>query len=301
MFELPKLYLDLQAQAHAQFQHRNYAEAEQLVRRMVALVPYDSGCQYNLACVLAREGKADEALRALEKAMDLGFRDLKHIEQDENLAALRSREDFSRVLARALTARADPRATWKPPVEPAVVDDGVARVTEANTWWDPRFGIFRSVFKFADRPSGSIATGFGEAGELLRRWDAEQTAAGNHGDLYDNHDGGHAAMDYGTFGQLSRIEFGEEVKRLHLDYGLQSHFIYAAPTLGNSSTAVTGGAMWRSLPRYAFILPHGRSSSTSSTRAMSSTSIPSIAITSRATTAPTAGGTATCSRQTPLT
>jgi len=44
---------------------------------------------YNLACAAARSGSRKRALEALEKAIDLGFRDLAHISGDEDLESLR--------------------------------------------------------------------------------------------------------------------------------------------------------------------------------------------------------------------
>ena len=42
-----------------------------------------------------------------------------------------------------------------------------------------------------------------------------------------------------------------------LDYGLADRLLFPAPTLGNSSTAITAGALWRSLPRAAMTRPDG--------------------------------------------
>ena len=42
-----------------------------------------------------------------------------------------------------------------------------------------------------------------------------------------------------------------EAQAAELDYGLQDKLLFDRPTIGNSSTAVTGGVLWRSLPRLA--------------------------------------------------
>ena len=42
-----------------------------------------------------------------------------------------------------------------------------------------------------------------------------------------------------------------------LDYGLNDRLLFDRPTFGNSSTAITGGALWRSLPRLAMTRPDG--------------------------------------------
>ena len=47
------------------------------------------------------------------------------------------------------------------------------------------------------------------------------------------------------------------MKRRNLHNGLQSQLIYNAIVLGNSSTALTQGPLWRSQPRHALTLPGG--------------------------------------------
>jgi hypothetical protein len=44
---------------------------------------------YNLACSYALTGQKDEALGALREALELGYRDLEHIRQDQDLEILR--------------------------------------------------------------------------------------------------------------------------------------------------------------------------------------------------------------------
>jgi hypothetical protein len=64
-------------------------------------------------------------------------------------------------------------------------------------------------------------------------------------------------MDLAAFPQLSRIEYGEAATALGLANGLQLRIFYNAVVLGNSSTALTGGFQWRSLPRQAYTIPGG--------------------------------------------
>jgi hypothetical protein len=55
--------------------------------------------RYNLACALALEGNADRAMEQLSIAVAHGYVNFDHMGKDEDLAALRGREDF-RVLSR---------------------------------------------------------------------------------------------------------------------------------------------------------------------------------------------------------
>ena len=53
---------------------------------------------YNLACLDAREGKADAAFRELDRAVAAGFDDETTLAKDPDLASLRGRPEFARVL-----------------------------------------------------------------------------------------------------------------------------------------------------------------------------------------------------------
>ncbi len=265
VFDLPKIqirYVQLQAAIAQLFQAGNYADGEKACAQVIALIPHEPNGHYNLACALARQGKKDEAFQSLAKAVELGFNDAKHIEDDADLEKLRGDERFAKLVEQAKTAKPAPNP-WQWKVTPGLVKDGEALVTEENTAWDPRLGVFRSFFKFpaddedaaAESKLTPVIKGHGEIGKLLLKWQAEGTAAGNRGDLYDNHDGDHSNMDYGQFPQLTRIEFSDAVKQRRLQSGLQNLFLYNAVTLGNSSTALTGGPFWRSQPRLAYTDP----------------------------------------------
>jgi hypothetical protein len=260
VFDLPRLQAKralLEADIAALFQRGDYAEAEQRCRDAVELIPHDANGYYNLACALARQSKTDEALTSLEKAVELGFNDVAHLKTDEDLAGLRDQERFQKVIERAATAKPDPQRGWRYHVEPAPIENGVATVDEKNTAWDPRLGVFRSFFQLDTAPPASepVVKGFGKAGELLSAWQAEGTAAGNRGDLYDNHDSDHSNMNYGVFPQLTRIEFAEAPRARRLHHGLQTSFLYNGVTIGNSSTAVVAGPFWRSQARLALTNP----------------------------------------------
>ncbi|MGV6849938.1 MAG: hypothetical protein ACWA5A_16320 [Marinibacterium sp.] len=102
----------------------------------------------------------------------------------------------------------------------------------------------------ADRPVlGPDKTG--PAHQLLRRLVNTGRAAGNAGDLYDNRDRGHARLDPLSFPQLTHIRYGPVFRAEGLDYGLPLTLLYDHPVIGNSSTALTRGALWRSQSRLA--------------------------------------------------
>lgn len=235
------------------------AEAEKLLRQAIERVPHDPQAHYNLACALSRQEKKDEAFASLNQAIELGFRDRKHIEADGDFKALRDDERFAAALKLAAEPLKEPPAGWKYQVTLAAVKDGQAELSAANLGWDVRLGVFRGLIKVdpaatADKP---IAEGLGKVGDLLRQWQEEKTAAGNHGDFYDNHDTDHSNMNYAALPQLTRIEFAEDVKQRRLHHGLQLAFLYNGRTIGNSSTALTNGPFWRSQGRSALLQPRG--------------------------------------------
>ena len=260
VFEMPRrqaIYFRLQLELQRQIKLKDYSGAEATCRQVLQLAPQDPTSLYNLACALALQGRSAEAITNLAESVKRGFRDAKLLKTDADIASLRDLPAF-RQIAKDLDRQA--AVTNAPPqvhIEPAPVSDGVAMVDEGNTAWDPMWGIFRVFFKFPDkRDAGQgIVLDHGAVGDLLRQWSEEGTAAGNFGDLYDNHDGDHSNMDYGKFPQLTRIEFADKVRALNLHSGIQVHFFYNGVVLGNSSTALVSGPFWRSQPRLALVDP----------------------------------------------
>ena len=89
-----------------------------------------------------------------------------------------------------------------------------------------------------------IASGGGEIGDLLRRWYATGSAAGNIGDYYDNRDGGHSQLDMRRHPQLQQIVYTEAQIKSNSHRGRQTR-ILPGIVFGNSSTsyqAESGGS-----------------------------------------------------------
>ena len=97
-----------------------------------------------------------------------------------------------------------------------------------------------------------------EAGHrLLWKLAFEGRAAGNHGDLYENRDRGRSLLPPEAHPQLTHVAYDAEARKAGIDYGLAGPVLFEAPLIGNSSTAVKYGALWRSLPRLALGQPGG--------------------------------------------
>lgn len=92
---------------------------------------------------------------------------------------------------------------------------------------------------------------------LLRRLELQGRAGGFANVIYDNHDRGHSLPEVGEFPRVSKLQFGDELKKLNLDYGLAGKIILPAIVIGNSSTAINNGKRRRSQPRLAMTTPGG--------------------------------------------
>ena len=79
--------------------------------------------------------------------------------------------------------------------------------------------------------------------EMIAKWMAAGTAAGNQGDFYDNRDGGHSRLDVRLPG-LARVQYKTKEERRRRGWGLQTR-ILPHVTFGNSSTAGPRGGNGR--------------------------------------------------------
>jgi len=85
--------------------------------------------------------------------------------------------------------------------------------------------------------------------QLLRRLYAAGKAAGNDGDIYENRDRAHSRLPPEAHPQLTHVVYGDSFQARNLDYGGAVQMLFDAPLIGNSSTALAAGPLWRSLPR----------------------------------------------------
>jgi tetratricopeptide (TPR) repeat protein len=75
-----------------------YAEGLQVDRRLVQLRPTDALAHYNLACSYALLKRADQALKTLRRAIELGYRDFRYMREDRDLDAIRHDPRFRQLL-----------------------------------------------------------------------------------------------------------------------------------------------------------------------------------------------------------
>lgn len=67
-------------------------------RKLVRLRPGSPVVHYNLACSLALKRRLKDALTVLSKAVELGYRDIKWVQEDPDLENLRKHPSYQRLL-----------------------------------------------------------------------------------------------------------------------------------------------------------------------------------------------------------
>jgi hypothetical protein len=249
LFVMPEI-ADETRRALALVQADDFDGAAGVFDRLIALHPDLGLLRANRAAVAMLAGSPDLARAHLEAAAERGFAEAG---ADPLFAAI---ADAPALAARA--AAINPPAVTAAP-EPAPVSAGVAPVTAANTAWNLETERLEPRFAFPEKAEAPVlpAAPRNAARDLLRDHVKYGRAAGNHGDLYDNRDRGHSALRPEDHPQLAHVTYASAARAAGLDYGLNDRIIFNHPTLGNSSTAITTGPQWRSLPRYAMTRPDG--------------------------------------------
>ena len=75
------------------------ADGLKMDRKLVKLQPRNETALYNLACSLALSRRKADALRALRRAVQCGYRDFEWMQQDPDLDGLKQHPEFVTLLA----------------------------------------------------------------------------------------------------------------------------------------------------------------------------------------------------------
>lgn len=255
VFEMPQKFprhVQLQQQLIQSVRAGRTEEMERVSREGVALLPEDPTWQYNLACALAYRADKEEAFIALDRAIELGFRDAEAIRKDGDLKQLAGSTRFAALVVKAESLRGKP-AVGVPPVGASVVFTGrPAEIHGSNTMWDFEVGCFKTLFALRTaelKKISAYAESYrGPASGVIRVWMADESAAGNFGDLYVNRDDGHSRLDVTNFPGLTPVVYGEEARRHKVHLSLPNT-LFGQTVIGNSSMSMVSGPLWRSLPR----------------------------------------------------
>lgn len=85
---------------HAYTKTGNHQKALTVDQSLVGLLPEDPVCHYNLACSLSNLGHVDDALVEIERAIKLGYDDVRFLEKDPDLANARRDPRFKKLVSR---------------------------------------------------------------------------------------------------------------------------------------------------------------------------------------------------------
>lgn len=75
-----------------------YAEAKTAMDSIIAHTPDDAGNYYDAACLYSKMKDKNNALRYLEKSLELGFNRFAHIERDSDLDFIRNTPEFQKLI-----------------------------------------------------------------------------------------------------------------------------------------------------------------------------------------------------------
>ncbi|MCC6474790.1 MAG: hypothetical protein IT514_13710 [Burkholderiales bacterium] len=78
--------------------HGRIADGLRMDRKLVRLLPENATAHYNLACSLALLKRKPDALRALNRAVELGYKDFDWMAQDPDLEGLKEHPEFVALL-----------------------------------------------------------------------------------------------------------------------------------------------------------------------------------------------------------
>jgi hypothetical protein len=90
----------LHARSLALARESKWDQCREVLDEILQLNPEDPIGWYNTACVLSRLARTEGALDALNKAVEVGYAGIVHMERDPDLEALRETEGYRRILAR---------------------------------------------------------------------------------------------------------------------------------------------------------------------------------------------------------
>ena len=261
VFDMPKLFPQHRrflAEFVTALQEKNWLTAEVVARSAVKIFPNDANWHYNVACVCARQSRVAEGLEWLEKAIRLGFKDLKQLQEDADLMALRQSARFPELLslARQQVAKGTRNETLNAALAQPLFFGNEAVVTAENTQWEwhpVNGGYMTSLFAFTGARKVKPEAYAGPFANLIRPWLREGSAAGNAGDLYVNRDEDRTQVAFDDFPLLTPVVYSEDaqqsVAHVGMANGVFSSGITPYATIGTSAVALGSTAFWRSIPR----------------------------------------------------
>jgi len=105
----------LHEQGIALMEEKKYEEAVIIFSKQADMLPpwRRAVPYYNIACCEALLGNVDSSLGLLSRAIEFGFRDVAHIENDEDLASLRGLEAYETILSELRATKREKCGKWR--------------------------------------------------------------------------------------------------------------------------------------------------------------------------------------------
>lgn len=132
-----------------------YEDAARVARQLIEISPDLAQAHYNHACVMGRLHRADETLASLERAIELGWRDLVHLSIDPDLDCVRRTPRYQALVSRLRQLVADQDGADEPGVRPTRIEELHREVLR----WSPRWPLDRTNATFrtaARKPEAGI-------------------------------------------------------------------------------------------------------------------------------------------------
>ncbi len=254
IFAVPEQQLQLQQLNNAlktALQSQKIDDALQISTLITQQAPRDPAGWYNHSCLLAMNDNIPAAIQSLGTAVQNGFNHPELMQQDPQLASLRSLPQFSLLLRQAGRNASTPQSGSRS--FPGPLTSQTATVSARNTRWEPAAFSLITEFQLPDSPLHPTnlpqILPDSPAARLVNQWVREGSAAGLHGLLYDNRDRDHSTLLVAEYRGLTFVEYAPEARAANADYGLRPSQMFNLPTIGNASTAYVDPILWRSNPR----------------------------------------------------
>ena len=201
---------------------------------------------YNLACARSLQKRLDDAVEALNRAIDAGHSDVGFTEQDDDLALLRADPRYETCLKRMVERHGKERMKpLKPDAENRVTCTGDTLL------WNSAETLFEATVQpgtVTNAPKGILAA-------ELAAWTAAGTADAAFPILYVNRDGGASFPDLTQYPSVIRLDYPDELTENARHTGLPDIRFTATgkdpfffPDIGNSSFRSIGRLANVSLP-----------------------------------------------------
>lgn len=261
VFDMPRLFPQHKRylqQFLTAAQQKNLLAAETAARAGAKLFPRDANWHYNVACICAKDNRLNEAMTWLEKAVELGFTNLKQLSEDPDLAVIRHAPAyaaaFATLLQRAKELALNPpeNATLSRALASPVTMGSEAEVAAGNTqWnWDPVSGGFLETL-FRLQAASELPAYSGPYADIVN--DLTRNQASCAGVLYVNRDEDLSVADYAAFPGLTPVLYSDEAQSAGTHRGtangLFTSGLAAIPTVGHSTLSLGNSALWRTIPR----------------------------------------------------